>query len=761
MSFQPYFPVVIIGLLVLAAVVLGVWSARRAPDARRWHVLLRLAALLLLGLILLNPVTRNEVEIPGLAKARLFVDTSASMSAFGRSARAEQALDAAKAACPANAQPDVVRFSDQIDGAIDGVRTHLSASLLTLLRETSRSETAAVTLISDACTDDDAALGDVIALARERRIPIHVLDPGPDAPANLALSRLRAPRTVRVRENVEVRARVSCSQADAVPAGAQVTVADSKGVIVGRASLAKAATQEVAINFPPRAGDQRYTMRIVGSPPGSLQEDDTLSFQIDGGGRPQRVLYLEGTPWTERLGADIVVKLLPIAWSKAGLQVDCWFMEDQLNSGGKLIHASSLGGKDYSGPITFDDQELSTERSWWDSFDLYVISDVNRELFTPEMIDWVRDAVIERGAGFVMIGGNTSFDTGGWQKTAWEKIIPAAILESGRGMIWSTIFGQVPPEVRSHPVWQIDPDAAINDMIIDAHPYFMGYHRILKAKPGATVLMQNQAADKQPLIMVQQYGRGRAMAFLSDAAGGWGVQYENWGPPTLNSNLAINQRMSATSNPQDLTSLIQAEQARHSAPSGVRHYYEKFWQNSAQWLAAGSLSTKDRTAELRANADGAAGVLRVTARTGLQATRGELNFSGRTGQLVRDANAGTWSGAMSLPNHLGNAAPLELGALLRAADGDREERIFIGSREVSAEFMATAPRRDLLEKLARETGGSVLKGPQAVGALASELALDGRTLSVRTDPAWATPWLWLVIFVLLGVEWGLRRLHGS
>lgn len=761
MSFQPFFPVAVIGLVLLVAAVLGVWSARRAPDARRWHVLLRLAVLLLLALILLNPVIRTEVEVPGLARARLFVDTSASMRAFGRSTRADLALDAAKAACPANAQPDVVRFSDQIDGAIDGVRTHLGASLLTLLNETSLSETAAVTLISDGCTDDEAALSDVIALARERGIPINVLDPGPDAPANLSLSRLRVPRVVRVSENVELRAWVACSQAGGVPGGAEVTVVDSKGAILGRAPLSKATSQEISINFPPLAGDQRYTLQMVGGPPGSLLEDDALSFQIHGSGRAQRVLYMEGTPSTELLGDDVVVKLLPIAWGKAGLDVDCWFMEEQINSGGRLRHASSLGGKDYSGEITFDDQQLSTERSWWDSFDLYVVSDVNRDLFSAEMIDWVRDAVIERGAGFVMIGGNTSFDTGEWQKTAWEKIIPAAILESGHGMIWQTMYGQVLPEARSHPLWQLDPDPVINNMIIDAHPYFQGYHRILKAKPGATVLMQSRRNEQQPLIMVQQYGRGRSMAFLSDAAGGWGEFYENWGPPTLNRNLRINRRLGANSDSQDDTSLIQSEMARHPSPGGERHYYEKFWQNSAQWLAAGSVSSKDRTAELRANVDASVGLLRVSARTGLQATRGELSFSGKVGSLLSDASAGRWTGVVNLPNHLSSAAPMELDAVLHAEDGDRNERLLIGSHEVSGEFMATAPRRDLLEKLARETGGSLLKGPESVGILASELARQGRTLSVRTDPAWATPWLWLVVFLLLGLEWGLRRLHGS
>lgn len=756
MSFQPPFPLPLILGLVLAAAVLGAWSARRAPESRAWHVLLRLGSVLLLGLILLNPVKRSEVDVPGLARTRLLVDTSASMGAFGRTARAEAAIAATKAACPPNAQPDVVRFSDQIDGPADGVRTHLGGALLTLLKETSRSETGAITLISDGVTEDEALLAEASAMAREQRIPISVLDPGADAPVNLALSALRTPRTVRAGETAEVRVRVQSSKPGALPAGAQVVLLDPQGGIAARAPLTGAASQEVTLSFQPLAGDQRYTVQINGSPEGSLADDNTLSFQLEGGGRALRILYVEGTPWTEPLGDDIVVKLLPIAWGKAGLQVDCWFMEDQVNEGGRLLHASSLGGKDYSGQITFDDSQLPTDREWWDSFDLYVVSDVNRKLFTPDMINWVREAVTERGAGFVMIGGNTSFDTGGWQNTAWEKIIPAAIREHGRGMIWTSMQGQVPQEARSHPLWQIDPNPDLNNLILDAHPRFLGYHRILKEKPGATVLLQSTGGEKQPLIMVQQYGRGRAMAFLSDAAGGWGAQYENWGPESLSTNLRM-----AAKNAPGAAELIRGEMERYTGKERLRRYYEKFWQNAAQWLAAGSVSTRDRTAELRAAADRTAGVLRIDTRTGLQASRAEVRFGTQNGQLARQEGTSTWSGTLPLPAHLSGAAPLSVEAALRAPEGDKSEALPVGAAEVTGEFLATAPRRDLLEKLARETGGKVLAGPEAVAAAAAELAREGRVQATRTDPAWAHAWLWLAVFGLLGAEWTLRRRHGS
>ena len=72
------------------------------------------------------------------------------------------------------------------------------------------------------------------------------------------------------------------------------------------------------------------------------------------------------------------------------------------------------------------------------------------------------------------------------------------------------------------------------------------------------------------------------------------------------------------------------------------------------------------------------------------------------------------------------------------------------------------PRADskLLDELARKTGGKRLQSASDLTSLIQELpVIPGKTLISR-QPLWDTPWLWLLLLGLLGLEWSLRRLSG-
>jgi len=113
-----------------------------------------------------------------------------------------------------------------------------------------------------------------------------------------------------------------------------------------------------------------------------------------------------------------------------------------------------------------------------------------------------------------------------------------------------------PEEVRQHPVWQIDTDPEANRRILAAHPAFLGLNLVNRAKPAATVLALWEARN-MPVICVQPYGRGRSMAFVSDAAGGWGEEYQTtWGEGERDNR-----------------------------------YYRRFWANAVRWLGENSLSS--------------------------------------------------------------------------------------------------------------------------------------------------------------------------
>ena len=62
---------------------------------------------------------------------------------------------------------------------------------------------------------------------------------------------------------------------------------------------------------------------------------------------------------------------------------------------------------------------------------MIICSDISRGAFTPEQLEWTVELVNKRGGGFVMIGGNRSFGSGGWDQTVWDGLIPVDM--SGHG----------------------------------------------------------------------------------------------------------------------------------------------------------------------------------------------------------------------------------------------------------------------------------------------------------------------------------------
>lgn len=173
-------------------------------------------------------------------------------------------------------------------------------------------------------------------------------------------------------------------------------------------------------------------------------------------------------------------------------------------------------------------------------YDVVVLSDVgaNSLLFHPEMLSksiphpnrlaLLRDYV-KQGGGLVMVGGWMSFagieGKAKYHRSFLEEALPVKCLpyddrqERPEG---------VTPEVMNsaHPVFAGVPGK---------WPFFLGYNEV-EPKNGAEVLLK---FEKDPLLCVWEYGKGRAAAFTSDCAPHWGpAQFLGWeGYPVFWNNL--------------------------------------------------------------------------------------------------------------------------------------------------------------------------------------------------------------------------------
>jgi uncharacterized membrane protein len=170
--------------------------------------------------------------------------------------------------------------------------------------------------------------------------------------------------------------------------------------------------------------------------------------------------------------------------------------------------------------------------------DVLVFSDVDARLFQlapaffdrskfgkepltyPDRIRLTLEAV-RGGKGLMLLGGWYSFTgemgKGGWGRTALADLMPVRCLET-EDLVEST-EGFSPAPTR-------DGRAFFGGLDVRAMPPLLGYNKT-RRRPGATALLQVEETG-DPLLAVRPYGAGRVLAYTSDPAPHWGLNFVYW-----------------------------------------------------------------------------------------------------------------------------------------------------------------------------------------------------------------------------------------
>jgi len=185
------------------------------------------------------------------------------------------------------------------------------------------------------------------------------------------------------------------------------------------------------------------------------------------------------------------------------------------------VHKVDLNQPAGTGPSP----RLSGGADQWKAYHVVLIGDVDREGFPPGSLEALRKRVTDHGCGLAMLGGVRTLGSGRYHGTAVDALVPVDL----------GIVGQLPgptsleltPAGRLHPICRLAEDPGASEAMWQRLPPLTGASRLGRAGPAAEVLIRSE--DAQPLLVVQEAGKGRTAVVAFDSTWQWSFADEHGG----------------------------------------------------------------------------------------------------------------------------------------------------------------------------------------------------------------------------------------
>ena len=746
---------VLLLLVAMCVAALGLLIRLRLPGAspklRTWRagVLWLLQSLLIATLLLL--LWQPAITVAELSSQQniiaVVVDDSRSMATAdsgrgGKLTREDAAVKALEDGVLAGLQKRFQTRLYRIDSRLARVAklddihpsapaTRLSGGLKQFVAETSDLPIGAIVLLSDGSENSLGGAGnidaDAINALRNRRLPVHTVGFGKEQLAHdveindvsvashaTAHSRISAAVSFHQRGYAGSKATLLVRDGASAISSREITLGPDGIIQVQRLFLDAGAAGIKTLQFSlgPLAGEENLLNNSITRP--VRVSDDK-----------RRILYVEGEPRWE-------YKFIRRA-------------EDDDNTVQLVSMLRTTENKIYR-------QGISNPTELQDGFpvrpeDLFpyqgiVIGSVEAGYFTPLQQELLREFVDRRGGGLLFLGGRFSLTDGGWGGSSLTDLLPVFLPKGGTTFHREHATVELTAAGADSPITRLMDDPATNVERWKKLTYLMDYQDPGSPKPGATVLAEmNAGRRKLPLLITENYGRGRTAVLATSGTWRWQMG-EPLGDPD----------------------------------------HDHFWQQLLRWLVEDSpgqvvVSAPTRvlmddgrmqiSASVRDNQYMPAPNTTVAAHfmgpSGSSAVVDMLPVPGRPGEFHTDWNAEKpGSYLVEVTAERGAQSARGTGKPAGAAGQDDLGRDVLAFQRTDgiAENFHTEQNRDLLEKLAAETGGRYWTA-RDFAKLPNEISYSDAGISVReTKDLWNMPVVFLWLLGLVCAEWFLRRKWG-
>ncbi len=741
----PLWALVLLGVGLTLGIALAAWGVRKEPSRARKVLLwvLRVGAGVAALFFLLEPGVRLLQVARMKNRVAVLVDRSASMgfpSEPGGPTRSAQVADFLE-----RAAPGLAALQDRFTVEVYGFDPELSPVTAALLRgEPPRAGTtdilaalrsvaagsqgsrklSGVLVLSDGADNAELAAG---AVGRARsalvdlNVPVSTFLVGKEALKDLAVEGLKVDDFAFVRNSLTVEVEIHGRGF----AGKDIPVVLSQeGKTVASKSVRFASNDDVrpvAFTFTPdQTGRFVYTVTVPTFPDEAVSENNTRSFTLKVIRDRVRVLLVVGRPsWDERFLRGLLRQDANVD------MVSFYILRSMMDDPGVVSQERELS------LIPFPMEEIFDEKL--DTFDVVIFQ--NFGYADPQLAITEYERNLERyvhnGGAFVMIGGDSVLGEG---RAAMPTLMEALPVEAAGPANTEPFKARLTPEGLRHPVTALGTGFASTEAAWGQLPAIPGINST-RARTGATVLVEHPFhtvdGKNAPLVTVWDYGRGRAMTLATDGSWYWAFTSHRDGSPNRT--------------------------------------YDRFWSNALRWLVRDpDLTTLKVSADPPSVEPGRPVGVVVSARTSdYQAAqdaqvRVEL-FSVAEQKLVAVQTGTTGpDGVVRLEFPPPAPGPYKLLATAKKGEtdlGKGEDAVAV--RAVGPELSDASVRPELMEQIAKVTGGKSFRLPQ--DGLPDVPLLDPPVVEVgraKDRPLWDRWYYLLVLIALLGAEWFARRRFG-
>ncbi len=498
-----------------------------SPHVRNWKAgaiwLLQFALAALLLILLWQPAIMVAELRPQQNIIAVLVDDSRSMAISDNGAtRESQAVKALESGVLDELQKKFQMRLYRVDGRLTRIAkldelktaapapaTRIGDGLKQLAGEAADLPIGAVVLLSDGDDNSGGIDLETISTFRSRRIPVHTVGFGLEqAPHDIEIDDAIVPpraladsRSGRQGQFSPARVRRTESHAD----GSRRR--QSPGCSRDYVGVRRPGPERIAALQRRRRRDRKpSSSRSIRFPGEENRANNGVTRLVNVESSKRRILYVEGEPrWEYKFirRAEQDDRIVTVV--------------SMLRTSENKIYRQGI-----SDPKELADGFPSRVEDLFD-YQALIVGSVEASYFTAAQQELIQQFVDRRGGGLLLLGGRASLGDGGWGVSSLADLASRSFSPTRRAHStairppWNSL-----PVGADNIITRLVEDPARNVERWKKLPYLMDYQEVGTPKPGAVVLAEmNAGSRKLPLLITQNYGRGRTAVLATGGTWRW------------------------------------------------------------------------------------------------------------------------------------------------------------------------------------------------------------------------------------------------